>query len=48
MNLDGFDGKIILLYAREMTQREIQGHLEEIYGVDSNLPDLDGHGRCPG
>jgi putative transposase len=31
---DGFDEKIISLYARGMTQREIQGHLEEIYGVE--------------
>ena len=31
---DGFDEKIISLYARGMTTREIQGHLEEIYGVE--------------
>ena len=31
---DGFDDKIISLYARGMTQREIQCHLEEIYGVE--------------
>ena len=31
---DGLDDKIISLYSRGMTQREIQGHLEEIYGVD--------------
>lgn len=31
---DGFDDKIISLYARGMTVREIQGHLEEIYGVE--------------
>ncbi len=30
----GFDDKIISLYARGMTTREIQGHIEEIYGVD--------------
>ena len=30
----GFDDKIISLYARGMTTREIQGHLEEIYGID--------------
>lgn len=30
----GFDDKIISLYARGMSTREIQGHLEEIYGVD--------------
>jgi putative transposase len=31
---DGLDDKIISLYSRGMTQREIQGHLEEIYGVE--------------
>jgi len=31
---DGLDEKIISLYSRGMTTREIQGHLEEIYGVD--------------
>lgn len=31
---DGLDENIISLYARGMTQREIQGHLEEIYGVE--------------
>lgn len=30
----GFDDKIISLYARGMTTREIKGHLEEIYGVE--------------
>lgn len=30
----GFDDKIISLYARGMTTREIQGHLEEAYGVE--------------
>lgn len=30
----GFDDKIISLYARGMTTREIQGHLEAIYGVE--------------
>jgi transposase-like protein len=30
----GFDDKIISLYARGMTTSEIQGHLEEIYGVE--------------
>jgi len=29
-----FDDKIISLYSRGMTTREIQGHLEDIYGVD--------------
>jgi putative transposase len=31
---DGLDEKIISLYSRGMTQREIAGHLEEIYGVE--------------
>jgi putative transposase len=31
---DGLDEKIISLYSRGMTQREIQGHLEEIYGLE--------------
>ena len=30
----GFDDKIISMYARGMTTREIQGHLEEIYGLE--------------
>jgi len=29
----GFDDKILSLYSRGMTTREIQGHLQEIYGV---------------
>jgi putative transposase len=31
---DGFDDKILSLYARAMTVREIQAHLEEIYQVE--------------
>ena len=34
-----FDDKIISMYARGMTVREIRGHLEEIYGIDVS-PDL--------
>jgi len=30
----GLDGKIISMYARGMTTRDIQGHLEELYGVE--------------
>lgn len=30
----GFDDKIISMYARGMSTREITGHLEEIYGVE--------------
>ena len=32
--LPGFDDKIVSMYARGMTVREIQGHLAELYGVD--------------
>jgi putative transposase len=32
--LPGFDEKVIALYARGMTTREIQGHLHEIYGTE--------------
>lgn len=31
----GFDEKIISMYARGMSVREIRGHLVEIYGVDA-------------
>lgn len=31
--LPGFDDKVLALYARGLTTREIQGHLKEIYGV---------------
>jgi len=31
---EGFDEKILSLYARGMTTREIQGHLQEMYGVE--------------
>ena len=37
--LDGFDSKVISLYARGLTVREIQGHLKEIYGTEVS-PDL--------
>ena len=36
---DGFDEKILSLYARGMTVREIQGHLAELYGTEVS-PDL--------
>jgi putative transposase len=35
----GFDEKVISLYARGLTVREIQGHLQEIYGTELS-PDL--------
>jgi transposase-like protein len=37
--LPGFDNKIVSMYARGMTVREIQGHLAELYGIDVS-PDL--------
>ena len=37
--LDGFDDRILSLYARGMTVREIRGHLQEIYGIEVS-PDL--------
>jgi putative transposase len=37
--LDGFNGRIIALYARGMTTRDIRAHLREIYGVEVS-PDL--------
>jgi putative transposase len=36
---DGFDDKILSLYARGMSVREIQGHLLELYGIEVS-PDL--------
>jgi putative transposase len=35
----GFDEKILGMYARGMTVRDIQGHLEDVYGVEVS-PDL--------
>ena len=32
--LEGFDDKVLALYAHGLTTREIQGHLEELYGAD--------------
>jgi hypothetical protein len=37
--LEGFNGRIIALYARGMTTRDIRAHLREIYDVDVS-PDL--------
>ena len=31
---EGFDDKIVSMYARGMSTREIQGHLQEMYGVE--------------
>ncbi|GAC1431141.1 MAG: IS256-like element ISRm3 family transposase [Acidobacteriaceae bacterium] len=37
--IEGFDDRIISLYARGLTVREIQGHLKELYGTEVS-PDL--------
>ena len=37
--LEGFDDRIISLYARGLSVREIQAHLQELYGVEVS-PDL--------
>ncbi len=37
--LPGFDDKVLSMYARGMSTREIQGHLMELYGVEVG-PDL--------
>jgi putative transposase len=37
--IKGFDQKVISMYARGMTVREIQGHLKDVYAVDVS-PDL--------
>jgi len=42
----GFDEKVISLYARGLTVREIQGHLQEIYGAEvSGGSDFEDHRR---
>jgi putative transposase len=41
-SFSGFDDKIIALYARGLSTREIQGHLKEIYDVDVS-PELISH-----
>jgi putative transposase len=38
-HFDGFDDKILSMYARGMSTRDIQAHLKEMYGVDVS-PDL--------
>ena len=37
--MEGFDERIVSLYARGMSVREIQGHLREMYGIEVS-PDL--------
>ncbi len=38
-HFDGFDDKILSMYARGMSTRDIRAHLKELYGVDVS-PDL--------
>src|ERR1035437_4126267 len=42
----GFDEKIISMYARGMSVREIVGHLRDLYGVDAS-PDVISTGTDP-
>jgi putative transposase len=42
----GFDDKIVSMYARGMSVREIQAHLRELYGIDAS-PDLISAGPTP-
>jgi putative transposase len=44
----GFDQKIIAMYARGMTVREIQGYLAEMYGTRSTGLHQQGHRRGDG
>ena len=42
--LPGFDDKVISIYARGMTTRDIRGHIEELYrGVGVGGTGLEGH-----
>jgi putative transposase len=34
--LEGFDDKVLSLYARGLSTREIQGHLEALYGTEGS------------
>ena len=50
---EGFDDKILALYSRGLSTRDIEAHLEEIYGVEGRpRPDQPGDrrgdGRRPG
>src|SRR3982750_4603283 len=42
----GFDDKVVSMYARGMSTREIQGHLRELYGIEVS-PDLVSAGTDP-
>ena len=49
---EGFDDKILALYSRGLSTRDIEAHLEEIYGVKVGRDlisqgDRRGHGRRP-
>jgi putative transposase len=41
-HFNGFDDKILAMYARGMSVRDIRAHLDEVYGVDVS-PDLISH-----
>jgi len=41
----GFDDKIVSMYARGMSTREITGHLHELYSIDVSPALISGDGR---
>ena len=47
---DGFDDKILAMYVRGMTTRDIQGQLQELYGVEVSptLISKEGFDQCYG
>jgi transposase-like protein len=45
--LEGFDEKVIALYARGMTTRDIQQHLRELYGTDVSPELISRATACP-
>ena len=36
LRFPGFDDKIVSMYARRMSVREIQGHLRDLYGIEAS------------
>lgn len=44
--LDGFDGKILSLYSRGMSVRDIQAQLQDLYGVEVSAGLISARYRC--
>jgi hypothetical protein len=47
-SVPGFDEKIVSMYARGMTVREIQGHLLDLYDLEVSPDLVDDHRRGSG